>query len=103
MPTPEEARRFLAQSPTFWWQRFELAPGVWTPGNDHLRTLLAESAVPADLAGKSVLDIGTANGAVCFEMERRGASRIVGVDIESGTDFGFERTRDFLESRAEFV
>lgn len=103
MRTTDEARRFLEQSPTFWWQSFELVPGVWTPGAHHIRTLLAESDLPANLSGKSVLDVGAANGAVCFELERRGATRIIGADIISGTDFGFELTRDFLGSQAEFI
>lgn len=33
-----------------------------------------------DLAGKRVLEMGTANGFLCFEMERRGAD-VVGVDL----------------------
>lgn len=59
--------------------------------------------MPTSLVGMSVLDVGAANGAACFEVERRGVSRVVAVDIDSGTDFGFERTRDFLGSRAEFI
>src|SRR5215204_1227698 len=37
-------------------------------------------AVPDDLAGKSVLDIGCNGGFYSFEMKRRGAARVVGVD-----------------------
>ena len=103
MPTPEEAQHFIQDSGIFWWQRMELAPGVWTPGDDHVDVLLAESQIPADLSGLSVLDIGAANGAVSFELERRGAARVVATDIISGNDFGFERTRDFIGSRAEFL
>jgi tRNA (mo5U34)-methyltransferase len=36
--------------------------------------------VPADLTGKSVLDIGCNAGFYSFEMKRRGASRVVGID-----------------------
>jgi len=102
MPTADEARRFIATSPTFWWQQFEIVPGVQTPGlGSHIATLMADSQLPAVMDGLSVLDIGAANGAVSFTLERRGASLVVGTDIDSGTDFGFERTRDFLGSRAE--
>jgi tRNA (mo5U34)-methyltransferase len=52
--------------------------------------------------GKSVLDIGTCNGGMLFELERRGASRVVGVDIYDDAWFGFEALRAFLGSSAEY-
>jgi len=36
--------------------------------------------VPADLTGKSVLDIGCNAGFYSFEMKRRGAARVLGID-----------------------
>jgi tRNA (mo5U34)-methyltransferase len=39
-------------------------------------------AVPADLTGKSVLDIGCNAGFYSMEMKRRGASRVLGVDYD---------------------
>ena len=39
-------------------------------------------ALPEDLTGKSVLDIGCNAGFYSFEMERRGASRVVGIDAD---------------------
>lgn len=39
-------------------------------------------ALPADLTGKSVLDIGCNAGFYSFEMKRRGAERVVGIDSE---------------------
>jgi tRNA (mo5U34)-methyltransferase len=38
------------------------------------------AALPADLTGKTVLDIGCNAGFYAFEMKRRGAARVVGVD-----------------------
>ncbi len=38
------------------------------------------SALPADLTGKSVLDIGCNAGFYSLEMKRRGADRVVGID-----------------------
>jgi tRNA (mo5U34)-methyltransferase len=38
------------------------------------------SAIPADLTGKSVLDIGCNAGFYSLEMKRRGAERVLGVD-----------------------
>jgi tRNA (mo5U34)-methyltransferase len=37
-------------------------------------------ALPADLSGKSVLDIGCNAGFYSFEMKKRGASRVLGID-----------------------
>lgn len=39
-----------------------------------------EAAVPRDLSGLSVLDIGCNGGFYSFEMKRRGAGRVLGVD-----------------------
>jgi tRNA (mo5U34)-methyltransferase len=40
------------------------------------------SALPQDLSGKSVLDIGCNGGYYAIEMKRRGASRVLGVDSD---------------------
>lgn len=39
-------------------------------------------AIPADLSGKSVLDIGCNAGFYSIEMKRRGADRVVGIDFD---------------------
>lgn len=39
-------------------------------------------AVPSDLRGKSVLDVGCNGGFYAIEMKRRGAARVVGIDSE---------------------
>lgn len=39
-------------------------------------------AVPEDLTGKSVLDIGCNAGFYSFEMKRRGATRVLGIDFD---------------------
>jgi len=40
-------------------------------------------AIPSDLAGKSVLDIGCNAGFYSMEMKRRGAERVLGLDSET--------------------
>jgi tRNA (mo5U34)-methyltransferase len=39
-------------------------------------------AIPADLTGKSVLDIGCNGGFYSIEMKRRGAARVLGIDYD---------------------
>jgi tRNA (mo5U34)-methyltransferase len=67
-----------------WYHNIELAPGVWTnPAmGDYPRPRwnLIEPHVPADLAGKTVLDLSCNSGFFSIQMKRRGASRVVGVE-----------------------
>lgn len=42
------------------------------------------AALPEDLTGKSVLDIGCNGGFYSFEMKRRGARRVLGIDTDTG-------------------
>jgi tRNA (mo5U34)-methyltransferase len=60
---PTAPEHFLGDYPNVKWQRF--AP-----------------AVPQDLTGKTVLDIGCNAGFYSIEMKRRGAARVVGVDSD---------------------
>jgi tRNA (mo5U34)-methyltransferase len=54
---------FLGDYPRFKWRRFE-------------------NAIPADLRGMTVLDIGCNGGFYAIEMKRRGADRVVGIDSD---------------------
>jgi tRNA (mo5U34)-methyltransferase len=54
---------FLGDFPRVKWERFQ-------------------HAVPADLRGKTVLDIGCNAGFYSIEMKRRGADRVVGIDFD---------------------
>ena len=42
-------------------------------------------AIPANLAGKTVLDIGCNAGLYSIEMKRRGAARVVGIDSDESS------------------
>src|SRR5205085_6281946 len=52
---------FLGDYPAYKWRRFE-------------------SSIPADLRGKTVLDVGCNGGFYSIEMKRRGADRVVALD-----------------------
>jgi tRNA (mo5U34)-methyltransferase len=60
---PTAPNHFLGDYPAFKWQCFS-------------------HAIPADLTGKSVLDIGCNAGFYSLEMKRRGAARVVGIDSD---------------------
>jgi tRNA (mo5U34)-methyltransferase len=89
-----------------WFHTIDLGGGVVTPGLDDSPTKLADLALP-DLAGKSVLDIGSWDGFFAFEAERRGASRVLATDSFSwsganwGSKDGFELAREALGSGVE--
>ena len=69
-----------------WYHTIELAPGVVTPGHFDLRPILDRMPWP-DVAGKRCLDVGTYDGFLAFEMERRGAAEVVATDIPNHEDW----------------
>jgi tRNA (mo5U34)-methyltransferase len=74
-----EARAAVAANP-LWYHAMELAPGVETPGWFDLRPIVDKLPWP-DVRGKRCLDIGTYDGFLAFELERRGAAEVVATDI----------------------
>lgn len=70
-----------------WFHNLDLA-GVQTAPDHFLGDYPAvkwrgfRDAVPADLSGKSVLDIGCNGGFYAIEMKRRGAARVLGIDAD---------------------
>lgn len=101
--THSEAQALAGRTDFAWHQRFELAPGVFTPGVSDVGFLLNAARVPERLDGATVLDIGTTNGGAAFECERRGASRVVAVDIADDAWFGFAALKEILGSGAEHI
>ncbi len=63
-----------------WYHTLELAPGVTTPGFFDHRSVVPKVPLPASLAGRRCLDIGTFNGFWAFEMERRGGE-VTAIDV----------------------
>ena len=84
--TPQTiATRAQALGP--WFHNMELG-GVWTAPDHFLgdypgvKFRRFADALPADLTGKSVLDIGCNGGFYSLEMKRRGADRVLGIDFD---------------------
>ena len=99
----EVATELAASTDFVWHQRWPLTPSVDTPGVNHIEWIMDRAGVPARLDGLSVLDIGTTNGGAAFLAERRGASRIVAVDIYPSHWFGFDTIAQTLGSQATFM
>lgn len=76
---------FLGDYPTVKWRRFA-------------------HALPQDLSGRSVLDIGCNGGFYAIEMKRRGAARVLGIDADEDylaqARFAAEVTGQEIEFRA---
>jgi tRNA (mo5U34)-methyltransferase len=70
-----------------WFHNLDLH-GVWTAPNHFLGDYPAVKwqrfahAIPEDLSGRSVLDIGCNAGFYSIEMKRRGADRVLGIDSD---------------------
>lgn len=84
---PEEIRRRVGELGD-WFQNIDLGGGVHTAPSHFLGDYPAvkwarfAGAIPADLRGKTVLDLGCNAGFYAIEMKRRGAERVLGVDFD---------------------
>jgi len=76
-----------------WYQNIDLGNGIqsktrviWGESIDHPRQRWEHivAAVPDDLSGMSVLDIGCNAGFFAFEAKKRGADYVLGVDLKPG-------------------
>jgi tRNA (mo5U34)-methyltransferase len=81
-----------------WYHTVELAPGVVTDGFFDTRPTVAKVPMPADLAGKRCLDVGTWDGFWAFEMERRGAASVTAIDIEDPSRWDWPPQSNFGEA-----
>jgi tRNA (mo5U34)-methyltransferase len=86
VPGTDPALRRRIAEVELWYHVIELAPGVETPGWFDLRPVLDRMPWP-DVRGLRCLDIGTYDGFLAFEMERRGAAEVVAVDIGHHEDW----------------
>jgi tRNA (mo5U34)-methyltransferase len=69
-----------------WYHTIEFGHGVVTKGYVDTRRIVDRVPLPKSLEGKRCLDVGTQNGFWAFEMERRGAKSVLGVDLSDPTE-----------------
>src|SRR3954470_16648613 len=58
------------------------APDHFLGDYPHMKWKKFADAIPPDLTGKSILDIGCNGGFYSLEMKRRGAARVLGIDFD---------------------
>jgi tRNA (mo5U34)-methyltransferase len=78
----DQAAREVLERVPFWFHTFSLdGASLYTPGvaRDHRYRV---PALPVDLRGRTVLDVGTFDGFYAFLCEARGAPRVVAIDNE---------------------
>ena len=85
MEHAQDARAAVASQP-FWYHTIEVRPGVRTPGWFDLRPIVDRLPWP-DVRGKRCLDVGTFDGFLAFELERRGAAEVVATDVPEPEDW----------------
>ncbi len=101
----------------FKYQNIELPYGLSTGGYD--RSTTAAMIFPDDMTGKTVLDLGSKFGYFCFEAQKRGADRVLGVDVDAdsirkarlladcmGAKVAFEQfdiEKDSIEEKFDYV
>jgi tRNA (mo5U34)-methyltransferase len=99
--TFKDVIRHRVESEPYWFQRIELFSGYWTPGwSDPVTEKLPYFALPDDLSGKRVLDIGCSEGYFSFEAERRGAREVIAIDSLPDSVRRFNIVRDAKQSNA---
>lgn len=94
-----EDLRLRVDTIPFWFHSIDLGQGVVTPGRsslEYLRSVAETCFSRVDVAGKSVIDVGTWDGFYAFEMERRGAKTVVATDKYQWSGLGIGNAAAFL-------
>ena len=80
-----------------WFHFIDLGHGIRTPGKTENLLRVKRLRMPAQLTGRTVLDVGAWDGFYSFEAEKRGARRVLATDYFcwSGPGWGTKRGFDF--------
>ncbi len=81
-----------------WYQKWEVFAGIFTPGINPIAEICDLINLPADLSGRRVLDIGSANGCMSLECERRGAAEVIGITPLDTPDWGHRKLAEAVGS-----
>lgn len=96
-----EQIRILSATPV-WYHKFEILPGVETPGSCRYKPWLLDFQELRDVDTKRVLDIGAWDGPYTLEMSRRGA-QVTGFDIQPSDHCGFQTMCRLTGTKADHI
>ena len=101
---PITASPSIDRSRHTWYHTIDLPDGSCTPGWYDTRPVAERVPWPPRLRGGRCLDVGTFDGFWAFEMERRGASEVVAVDLDdpSRLDWPYDQRAKGLELIAQW-
>lgn len=87
-----------------WYHTIDLPDGTCTPGWFDTRAVPPHVPWPAELKGGRCLDVGTFDGFFAFEMEKRGASEVVAIDVDDPykLDWAYDRRKWGPQNMAEW-
>lgn len=85
--TYEQAVALVASRP-WWYHKFEIYPGVVTPGVYEPDAMLKQLGLPDDLRGCRILEIGAADGYFTKQLTLRGA-KVTAYDYAAKDFYGF--------------
>jgi SAM-dependent methyltransferase len=87
-----------------WYHTFEVLPGIVSPGQFAFNAaeVFETLGVPHDLHGKRALDIGTWDGPVAFELEKRGAD-VDAIDVQDPTCTAFACAHELRQSKVRYT
>ena len=82
--TNEQIREWVESQKghNYWYQTIELKDDIVIKGTIDSIKRLEQLNLDENLTGKSVLDIGCNSGMLCLESKKRGADRVVGIDLQ---------------------
>jgi tRNA (mo5U34)-methyltransferase len=87
-----------------WYQKWEVFSGIFTPGINPVFEICELMKLQIDLSGRRVLDIGSDNGCMSLECERRGAAEVVGLTPRDGPEWGHNQLREVLgATKTQFI
>lgn len=86
-----------------WHHSIDFGNGLVSEGNVNCRGKVDKMGLPADLTGQAVLDVGTRDGGLAFEFERRGAAEVIANDVVPIDHFNFAFARECRASAVKFL
>jgi tRNA (mo5U34)-methyltransferase len=98
--TQKEAQA-LVSGRSWWYHKFEIYPGVWTPGVYDASCTLSDLMLPDDLQGARILEIGPADGYFTKMLSSRGAE-VVAVDYAAKDFYGFAVMERLAQTAFDF-